>query len=142
MGDVSGESGRGLDAGAGEIVCGGESPAAIGEHADSNAGRFIARDLTGLAVLGAELAVASFDDADVGVGDAGALGGIERFEREVFHEFSIAGWLVVGGWLLVVGGLRQDENFSGAGGASGCVLCMRRRIFSNFAKRTHLLRAN
>jgi hypothetical protein len=97
VGDVSGESGRGLDAGAGEIVCGGESPTAVSEDADSNAGRFIARDLTGLAVLGAELAVATFDDADVGVSNAGALGGIERFEGELLHRSSIAGWWVVGG---------------------------------------------
>ena len=94
--DVDSERGRGFDAGAGEIVSGGESPAAVGEHADSDAGRLIARDLAGLAVLGAELAVATFDDADVRVGDAGALGGIERFKRQMFHRSSIAGWWVVG----------------------------------------------
>ena len=87
--DVDGERGRGFDAGAGEIVGGGETPAAIGEHADSDADRFVARNLAGLAVLGAELAIATFDEANVGVGDAGALGGIERFKRELLHAYRI-----------------------------------------------------
>ena len=79
--DVDGQRGRGFHARAGEIVGGGETPAAVGEHADSDADRFVARDLAGLAVLGAELAVAAFDQADVGVSDAGAQGRIERFQR-------------------------------------------------------------
>ena len=90
-----------FDAGAGEIVGGGESPAAVGQHADAEPGRFGARDVAGLAVLGGELAVAGFDDADVGVGDAGALGGIERFECELFHRIQDS-W-VVGSGMWVVG---------------------------------------
>ena len=85
-GDVDGQRGRRFDAVAGEIVGCGEPPAAIGQHADSDADRFVARDLAGLAVLGAKLAVATFDDANVGVGDAGAQGRVERFEGKLFHE--------------------------------------------------------
>ncbi len=118
--DVDGERGRGFDAGAGEIVGGGESPAAIGEHADSDAGRFVARDLAGLAVLGAELAVATFDDADVGVGDARAQGRIERFERELLHRFRIAGWWGVGGGWWVVA---EREFFRERWRKWGCFVC-------------------
>ena len=79
--DVDGESGRGFDTSAAEIVGGGEPPAAIGEHADSYADRFIAGYLAGLSVLGAEFSVATFHQTNVGIGDAGAQGRIERFQR-------------------------------------------------------------
>ena len=97
-GDVDGERGGRFDAGAGEIVGGGEPPAAIGEHADSDADRFVARDLAGLAVLGAELAVAAFDDANVGVGDARAQGRIERFKRKLLHEVQDSGIVTFAVW--------------------------------------------
>ncbi len=74
-----------------KIVGGGETPAAIGQHADSNADRFVARYLAGLAVLSGKLAVAAFDDADVGVSDARREGQVERFKRKLLHEYRIRG---------------------------------------------------
>ncbi len=130
-GDVDGQRGRGFDAGAGEIVGSGETPAAIGQHADSDADRFVARNLAGLAVLGAELAVATFDEADVGVSDARAQGRIERFQRKLLHESRIAGrgeaGLGIGFWRLewVV----ADET-NGERGAS----CVRAAHFCKFGE--------
>lgn len=102
-GNVDGERCCRFHAWAREIVRRGKPPAAIGEDADSDADRFIARYLGGLSVLCAKLAVATFDNANVGVGDAGALGRIERFKRKLLHEFRIA-VSGAGGWWLVVGG--------------------------------------
>src|SRR5580698_10764470 len=47
-GDLDSQSGRGFNTGAAQIVGSSESPAAIGEHADSDAYRFVARYLAGL----------------------------------------------------------------------------------------------
>ena len=69
-----------------QVVGGGEAPAAEGQHADSDAQRFGAGDVAGLAVLGGDFALARFDGADVGVGDAAPRHRVERAQGQVFHR--------------------------------------------------------
>src|ERR1017187_2728696 len=78
--DFEREGRGGVDAVAGEIVCGGEAPAAVGQDANRQAHRDGTGDVAGFAVLGGNLAVADFHDARVGVGDCGVGGGVERFQ--------------------------------------------------------------
>jgi hypothetical protein len=56
--DFQRQGGRPVDTLPREIVGGREAPAAIGQHPDSNALRFTARNVAHLAVLDGEIAVA------------------------------------------------------------------------------------
>ena len=79
-GDLDGELGGSFNASFAEVASGGESPTAIGDHADAESEVFGGGGVARASVLGGETTVFGFDEPDVGEGgDALAQCGIERF---------------------------------------------------------------
>jgi hypothetical protein len=66
-GNLEGQGGGRFDAFPRKIVGGGEAPAAKRQYANSKPQGFGAGDVPGLAVLGADLAIANLDGAHIGV---------------------------------------------------------------------------
>ena len=84
--DLQRQRRRGLDPGRRQVVGSREAPAAVRQHADSDALRFGAGDVPRLAVLGGDLPLARLHRADIGVGDAAPRHGIQRAQGQVFHR--------------------------------------------------------
>jgi len=85
-GDLERERGGGFDAFAGQIVGGGEAPAAPHQHTNAQPGGFAAGYVAHLAVLGGDLALARFHGAHIGVVHAASGDGIECAKGQVFHR--------------------------------------------------------
>ena len=113
--DLQRQCGGALDTVRGEIVRGGEAPAAIGQHADSKALRFAAGNVPHLAVLDGEIAVARIHCAHVGIGDAAPRHRIQSAQGEIFHNeaetkaASLTALLCVFLCVLCVSALNRDS---------------------------------
>ena len=67
LGNLDRSRGRGFDRPAAQIVRGGKSPGAVGDHANANAERFRVGGAADFAILGAEGAAALVHHAGIGV---------------------------------------------------------------------------